>query len=40
MVVLFPYPRSALFGGTSAIGLITEPLEFVQDAQDVMVLFD
>ena len=29
-----------LFGGTLAIGSITEPLGFVQDAQDVMVLFD
>ena len=29
-----------LFGGTLAIGLITEPLGFVQDAQEVMVLFD
>ena len=29
-----------LFGGTLVIGLITEPLGFVQDAQDVMVLFD
>ena len=29
-----------LFGGTVVIGLITEPLGFVQDAQDVMVLFD
>ena len=29
-----------LFGGTLAIGLITEPLGFVQDAQDVMVLFN
>ena len=28
-----------LFGGTSVIGLITEPLGFVQDARDVMVLF-
>ena len=29
-----------LFGGTLVIGLITEPLGFVQDAQDIMVLFD
>ena len=29
-----------LFGGTLMVGLITEPLGFVQDAQDVMVLFD
>ena len=29
-----------LFGGTLVIILITEPLGFVQDAQDVMVLFD
>ena len=29
-----------LFGGTLVTGLITEPLGFVQDAQDVMVLFD
>ena len=29
-----------MFGGTLVIGLITEPLGFVQDAQDVMVLFD
>ena len=29
-----------LFGGTLMAGLITEPLGFVQDAQDVMVLFD
>ena len=29
-----------LFGGVLVIGLITEPLGFVQDAQDVMVLFD
>ena len=29
-----------LFGGTLVIGLITEPLGFIQDAQDVMVLFD
>ena len=28
-----------LFGGTLMVGLITEPLGFVQDAQDVMVLF-
>ena len=26
--------------GTLMVGLITEPLGFVQDAQDVMVLFD
>ena len=31
---------SILFGGTLVIGLITEPMGFVQDAQDVMVLFD
>ena len=30
----------ALFGCTLVIGLITEPLGFVQDAQDIMVLFD
>ena len=29
-----------LFGGTLVIGLMTEPLGFVQDAQGVMVLFD
>ena len=29
-----------LFGGTLVIDLITEPLGFVQDAQDVMVMFD
>ena len=29
-----------LFGGTLMVGLITGPLKFVQDAQDVMVLFD
>ena len=29
-----------LFGGILMVGLITEPLGFVQDAQDVMVLFD
>ena len=29
-----------LSGGTLIIGLITEPLGFVQDAQDVMVRFD
>ena len=29
-----------MFGGTLVIGLITEPLGFVQDAQDVVVLFD
>ena len=29
-----------VFGGTLVIGLITEPLGFVQDAQDAMVLFD
>ena len=29
-----------VFGGTLVIGLITEPLGFVQHAQDVMVLFD
>ena len=29
-----------LFGGTLMFGLITEPLGFVQDVQDVMVLFD
>ena len=29
-----------LYGGTLVIGLITEPLVFVQDAQNVMVLFD
>ena len=28
-----------LFGGTLMVGLITEPLGFVQDARDVMVLF-
>ena len=28
-----------MFGGTLVIGLITEPLGFVKDAQDVMVLF-
>ena len=27
-------------GGTLMVGLITEPLGFVKDAQDVMVLFD
>ena len=43
------YPHASLdllqrpphvFRGTLVIGLITEPLGFVQDAQDVMVLFD
>ena len=34
------YNGGLLFGGTLVIGLITEPLGFVQDAQDVMVLFD
>ena len=29
-----------LFGDTLVVGLITEPLGFVQDARDVMVLFD
>ena len=29
-----------LFGGTLVVGLITEPLGFVQDAQDVMIMFD
>ena len=29
-----------LYGSTLVIDLITEPLGFVQDAQDVMVLFD
>ena len=29
-----------LFRGTLVIGLIMEPLGFVQDVQDVMVLFD
>ena len=29
-----------MFGGILVIGLITEPLGSVQDAQDVMVLFD
>ena len=29
-----------MFGGTLVIGLITEPLRFVQDVQDVMVMFD
>ena len=29
-----------LFGGTLVVGLITAPLGFVQDAQDVMFLFD
>ena len=29
-----------MFGGTLVIGLITKPLGFVQDAQDVMALFD
>ena len=29
-----------LFGGTLMVGLITEPQGFVQDAQDVMVMFD
>ena len=29
-----------LFGGAMMVGLITEPLGFVQDAQDVMALFD
>ena len=28
-----------LFGSTLDIGLITEPLGFVQDAQDVIVMF-
>ena len=28
-----------MFGGTLVVGLITEPLGFVQDARDVMVLF-
>ena len=28
-----------LFGVTLMVGLITEPLGFVQDAQDVMILF-
>ena len=28
-----------LFGGTLMVGLITEPLGFVQDTQDLMVLF-
>ena len=31
--------EKGVFGGTLVIGLITEPLGFVQDAQDVMVLF-
>ena len=34
------HQEGGLFGGTFVIGLITEPLGFVQDAQDVMVLFD
>ena len=29
-----------LFCGTLMVGLITEPLGFVQDAQDVIVMFD
>ena len=29
-----------MLGGTLVIGLIAEPLGFVQDARDVMVLFD
>ena len=29
-----------LFGGTLVVGLITKPLGFVQDARDVMALFD
>ena len=29
-----------MFGGTLVVGLITESLGFVRDAQDVMVLFD
>ena len=29
-----------LFGGTLVVGLITEPLGFVQDARNVIVLFD
>ena len=29
-----------LFGGTLMVDVITEPLGFVQDAQDFMVLFD
>ena len=29
-----------MFGGTLVVGSITEPLGFLQDAQDVMVLFD
>ena len=32
--------QMVMFGGTLVIGLIMEPLGFVQDAQDVMVLFD
>ena len=35
-----PDNTETMFGGTLVIGLITEPLGFVQDAQDVMVLFD
>ena len=35
-----PHQVGGLFGGTLVIGLITEPLGFVQDAQDVMALFD
>ena len=32
-------PNRGLFEGTWMVGLITEPLGFVQDARDVMVLF-
>ena len=34
------HQEGGLFGGTLVIGLITEPRGFVQDAQDVMILFD
>ena len=33
------HQAGGLFRGTLMIGLITEPLGFVQDAQDVMILF-
>ena len=40
VLIFIPLNNVPLFGGTLMVGLITEPLGFVQDAQDAMVLFD
>ena len=38
--LLLYYSHMWTFGGTLVIGLITEPLWIVQDAQEIVVLFD